>query len=307
MKVLLTGGAGFIGSWLAEAYLREGAQVVILDDMFSGREENIPAGAIMERMDVRDPDLGRLFRIHGFDVVNHHAARADVRDAVRDPFPYADVNIRGGINLLECCKRHPVKAFLFPSSGGCSYGEAQYVPTDEDHPLKPEDPYGTSKVCFEFYLRTYNFLYSLPYTIFRYPNVYGPRQNPFGEGGVIGIFAKKMLKNEEIQIFGDGEQQRDFVYIDDVVAANLLATRSCLNRTFNLGWGDGVTVNRIFALLKDALDYAHDPVYMPPRLGEIQRSILGHGQIAAKLGWQPQVVLEEGIRRTAEHIRRWEI
>ncbi|MEW5984338.1 MAG: NAD-dependent epimerase/dehydratase family protein [Acidobacteriota bacterium] len=307
MNILVTGGAGFIGSHVAEAYLREGHRVVIVDDLSTGRESNVPSGASFERLDIRDPGLSDVFAVHGIDFVNHHAARADVRDAVRNPRLYLDVNVAGGMNLLECARAFGVKGFVFASSGGCSYGEPQYVPTDERHPLSPHDPYGASKVCFELYLQTYHSLHDIPYTIFRYPNVYGPRQYPFGEAAVAAIFSAKMLTKQPVTIFGDGTQVRDFVYIDDVVRANVLATGRSAAATYNLGWGRGVSVNDLFQCLKGITGYEGLPIYAGSRLGEISRSILGAELIRHELGWEPEVDLMEGMRRLVTHIRNHEL
>jgi UDP-glucose 4-epimerase len=307
MNILVTGGAGFIGSYLAEAYLRAGHRVVIVDDLSTGRESRVPAGAIFERIDVRDPALAGVFERHQIEFVNHHAARADVRDSVRRPELYLDVNVRGGLNLLECARRAQVRGFVFASSGGCSYGEPLYVPTDESHPTQPHDPYGTSKVAFELYLQTYAQLYALPYTIFRYPNVYGPRQDPFGESAVTAIFAGRMLRNLDVTIFGDGEQLRDFVCVDDIVRANMMATERSANRAYNLGWGVGVSVNEIFRVLASITGYDRPPIYAPPRLGEISRSILTSARIQADWGWRPEVTLDEGLRRTAAYIREHDL
>jgi UDP-glucose 4-epimerase len=303
MNILLTGGAGFIGSHLADAYLRQGHTVVIVDDFNTGRESNVPAGARVEHLDVRDKGLMAVFERHQIEFVNHHAARADVRDAVDHAELYLDVNVRGGLNLLECARRVGVRGIVFASSGGCSYGEPEYVPTDEAHPVSPHDPYGASKVAFEVYMQTYSHLYRIPHTIFRYPNVYGPRQDPFGESAVIAIFSGRMLQDLDVTIFGDGEQVRDFVFIDDVVKANLMATDRGANRVYNLGWGKGVSVNQISQRLAAITGYGRPPVYAPPRLGEITRSVLDSKRIRAEWGWHPSVELDEGLRRTVEHIR----
>jgi UDP-glucose 4-epimerase len=303
MNVLVTGGAGFIGSYLSEAYLSEGHTVVVLDDFSTGHESNVPPGVIVERLDVRDPRLPEVFERHRIEFVNHHAARADVRDSVKHPELYLDVNVRGGLNLLEAARRAKVRGIVFASSGGCSYGEPEYVPTDESHPLNPHDPYGTSKVAFELYLQTWFRLYALPYTIFRYPNIYGLRQDPFGEAAVAAIFAGRMLRGLDVTIFGDGEQVRDFVFIEDIVRANMLATARPANRAYNLGWGAGVSVNRIFQLLGELTAYDRAPIYEPPRLGEISRSVLSSERIRADWGWRPEVSLEEGLRRTVEYLR----
>ena len=307
MNILVTGGAGFIASHIAEAYLREGHRVVILDDLSTGREANVPSGAVLERLDVRDPAVRGVFERHQIDFVNHHAARADVRDSVKNPGLYLSVNVEGGLNLLECARQHGVKGFVFASSGGCSYGEPQYVPTDESHPLNPHDPYGASKVCFELYLKTYEQLYGIPYTIFRYPNIYGPRQNPFGEAGVIGIFIVRMLQGLPVTIYGDGAQLRDFVFVDDIVAANVAALTRCANQTFNLGWGTGVSVKQVFDELKALLGYDRPAIFAPPRLGEISRSVLTAGRIAAEWQWAPRVDLAQGLKRTLDYISACEV
>ena len=307
MNILLTGGAGFVGSHLADAYLRDGHTVIILDDFSFGRESNVPTGAIVERLDVRDPALSQVFERHRIDFVNHHAARADVRDALKHPELYLDVNVRGGLNLLECARHANVQGFVFASSGGCSYGEPDCVPTEEEHPLNPHDPYGASKVAFELYLRTWFNLYQIPYTIFRYPNVYGPKQDPFGEAAVIAIFAGRMLRHLEVTIFGDGDQVRDFVFVDDIVQANLMATKRSANRAYNLGHGAGVSVNDIYGNLAKIIGYEQPPVYAPARQGEIRRSALSSKRILADWGWRPQIFLGEGLRRTVEHIRTHEL
>ena len=200
-----------------------------------------------------------------------------------------------------------MRGFVFASSGGCSYGEPDYVPTDEAHPLNPHDPYGASKVAFELYLQTWFNLYRMPYTIFRYPNVYGPRQDPFGESAVIAIFAGRMLRGLEVTIFGGGEQVRDFVFVGDIVQANLMATEQSANRAYNLGHGAGVSVNDIYGSLAEIIEYERPPVHAPARLGEIARSVLWSERIRTDWGWRPEVSLEEGLRRTVEHIRTHEL
>jgi len=187
MNVLVTGGAGFIGSNIVDVYVELGHRVIVVDDLSTGRRRNLNRKAIFVEMDVRSPEKGRLFREYEIEFVNHQAARGDVRASIHGPEEYADVNIRGGINLLECCRKNEVRGIVYSSTGGCVYGDPLYVPTDEAHPIRPRDPYGASKAGFEIYLETYRQLYGLPFTIFRYPNVYGPRQNPFGEAGVVTL------------------------------------------------------------------------------------------------------------------------
>lgn len=306
MNVLVTGGAGFIGSNIVDAYVELGHRVVVVDDLSTGRKRNLNAQAIFRQMDVRAAELERLFREYEIEFVSHQAARADVRTSIDKPEEFADVNIRGGVNLLECCRRTRVRGVVYASTGGCVYGEPLYTPTDERHPIQPRDPYGASKACFEIYLETYGRLYGLPFTIFRYPNVYGPRQNPLGEAGVVAIFANKMLKGEDVVINGAGTQERDFVFVDDVVEANLLATERSYNDAFNIGSGLGVDVNTIFAKLKTITGYGRSPGYGPPKTGEVRRSILASGKMLKKYGWKPQTDLDEGLERTVDSIRTHE-
>ena len=223
---------------------------------------------------------------------------------MEDPMIYADVNVRGGINLLECCRKHGVRKIIYSSTGGCVYGELQYLPADEKHPIQPRDPYGASKASFELYLPVFAMNYGLQYTILRYPNVYGPRQDPFGEAGVVSIFIGQMLRGVQAVINGDGEQQRDFVYVSDVVRANLLALENGDDGVYNLGWGAGVSVNEIFKRLKAMTDYSLDEFHGPPKLGEVRYSYLDASKARQELGWEPLVSLDEGLRQTVEYFGR---
>jgi UDP-glucose 4-epimerase len=303
MKILVTGGAGFIGSHIVDAYVQAGHQVVVIDDLSTGHEENVNPKARFLKMDVRDAALEDLFFAERFDVVNHQAARGNVRASMEDPMIYADVNVRGGLNLLECCRKYGVQKIIYSSTGGCVYGELQYLPADEKHPIQPRDPYGASKASFELYLPVYAMNYGLRYTILRYPNVYGPRQDPFGEAGVVSIFIGQMLRGIQAVINGDGEQQRDFVYVSDVVRANLLAVENEDNGVYNLGWGVGVSVNEIFRRLKVMTDYPLDEVHGPPKLGEVRYSYLDANKARRELGWEPLIDLEEGLRHTVDFFR----
>src|SRR5437667_9231893 len=194
MKILVTGGAGFIGSHIVDAYLAAGHEVVVVDDLFTGRRENVNPACEFHQMNIRDARLEGLFQSHRFELVSHQAALGNVRASMEDPMSYADVNVRGGVNVLECCRKYGVRKIVYSSTGGCVYGEPRYLPADEGHPLQPRDPYGASKAGYELYLPVYQMNYGLSYTILRYPNVYGPRQDPFGEAGVVSIFAGQMLR-----------------------------------------------------------------------------------------------------------------
>ncbi|MBI4446458.1 MAG: NAD-dependent epimerase/dehydratase family protein [Acidobacteria bacterium] len=306
MRILVTGGAGFIGSHIVDHYIANGHQVMVVDDLSTGRLENLNPAADFVELDVRDPGIEKLFKMR-FDVVNHQAARGNVRASMEDPMVYADVNVRGGINLLECCRKHGVRKFIYASTGGCVYGELQYKPADENHPMVPRDPYGASKASFELYLPVYKLNYGLEYTIFRYPNVYGPRQDPLGEAGVVSIFARQMLLGLPVVINGDGEQRRDFVYVEDVARANVMALASDKDTVYNLGLGKGVTVNEIFQVLRDITCYSQPAGYGPPKLGEVRDSFLEASKIARELGWRPQTDLRSGLEHTVEFVRQKEL
>lgn len=302
-KILVTGGAGFVGSHVVDAYLAAGHQVVVVDDLFTGHRANVNSHCEFHEMDIRDPRLASLFEHHGFDVVSHQAARGNVRASFEDPQTYADVNVRGGVHLLECCRQYGVRKIIYSSTGGCVYGEPRYLPADEEHPLQPRDPYGASKASFELYLPVYEMNYGLRYTILRYPNVYGPRQDPFGEAGVVSIFIGQMLRGIQPIIHGDGEQLRDYVYVTDVVRANLLVLDTGDNDVFNVGWGEGTSVNQIFHSLRSLLNRSVREVHGPPKLGEIRQTYLNSAKAAEILGWKPQVSLLKGLQETADYFR----
>ena len=303
MKILVTGGAGFIGSHIVNALIEAGHDVVVIDDLSTGHEKNVNPKARFHKMDVRDPAVFDLFAAEKFDVVSHQAARGNVRASMEDPMIYADVNVRGGINLLECCRKFGTKKIIYSSTGGCVYGELQYLPADEKHPIQPRDPYGASKASFELYLPVYAMNYGLNYTILRYPNVYGPRQDPLGEAGVVSIFIGQMLRNIQTIINGDGEQLRDYVYVSDVVSANILCLIKGDGGTYNLGRGPGVSVNHIFKSLKMMTNYPLDEIHGPSKLGEVRNCFLDAGKIKRELGWDPLVTLDEGLRNTLDFFR----
>lgn len=303
MNILITGGAGFIGSNLAIELLKRNHKVIIIDDLFTGRAKNIPKEAIFYQKDMRDDDLFHIFEKHDINFVSHQAARGDVRGSLINPKEYADVNIIGGINLLECCVKKQVNGITFASSGGCVYGEPNYIPTKECHAMQPLDPYGSTKAAFEIYIETYHKLYNLNYTIFRYPNVYGPRQNPYGENGVISIIGKLMLQNRPVVINGDGSNIRDFVFVDDVVLANVLSIENILNDTFNVGTGVGTDINNIVKNLAMLINYKKKILHGEAKKGEISRSVLENKKINISLGWTPQTSLMEGLANTVEYLK----
>jgi len=306
MKILVTGGAGFIGSHVVELFVARGFEVVIVDNLSTGRESNINPKAVFYKMDIRDPGLDDVFAREKPDYVSHHAAQMDVRRSVAQPLFDADVNILGSINVIECARKHQVKKFIYISSGGAAYGEPVYLPCDEKHPINPICQYGASKHTVEHYLYMYQVNYGLEYTVLRYPNVYGPRQDPKGEAGVIAIFIGKMLANEPVVINGDGEQQRDFVHVRECANANFLALRAP-SGIYNLGSGYGVSVNQIFDALRKITGYPHEALYGPAKLGETRVIYLDATLAFKEMGWKPVINLEDGLRQTLEYQTRSEV
>jgi len=307
--VCVTGGAGFIGSHVAEALLAAGHHVLIVDDLSSGRKENVPPGAEFHELDVRSPEAAALVRDGGVEVLVHHAAQMDVRRSVADPVHDASVNIVGTLNLLEGARRGALAQVIFASTGGAMYGEQERFPADEDHPARPLSPYGVAKLSVERYLYFYNQEYGIDATALRYANVYGPRQNPHGEAGVVAIFGKRLLQGEPITIYGNGEQTRDLVYVEDVAAANLIAAERPLaalqtldSRAFNIGTGVETSVNRLAELIATAAGRSSDVRRAPARAGEILRSALAVTKAERELGWRPRVALPDGLARTMRWI-----
>jgi UDP-glucose 4-epimerase len=298
LKVLVTGGAGFIGSHVADALIEQGHTVIVVDDLSTGKAEFVNPQARFYQLDIRSPELAEVLDRERPELINHHAAHADVRRSVTDPRHDADVNILGSLNLLECARQHGATKFVYASTGGAIYGEPVYLPCDENHPLNPICPYGVSKLTVERYLSYYGHAYGLQYTILRYPNVYGPRQDPTGEGGVVAIFARRMLLGEQVIINGTGDQQRDFLYVSDVVRANILAQDHFGGQIYNLGTGLGTSVNDLFALMADKTGYGAGPTHGPPKAGETFKIYLDATKARHELNWQPETSLDEGLSRT---------
>lgn len=305
MRVLVTGGAGFIGSHVVDALLNEGHTVSVVDDLSTGRQTNLDSRAHFYLVDIRDPDeLTRVFDAERPEVISHQAAKADVRESMAKPALYADVNVLGSIQLLEQARRHGVKKVIYASTGGASYGEPQTLPVTEDHPVNPLDPYGASKHHVEHYLYLYQHNYGLTYTTLRYPNVYGPRQNPFGEAGVIAIFAYKMLRGEPPTIYGSGDKERDFCYVGDVARANILALTRGDNSIYNIGTGKGVSIGTVYEKLQGATKFTSSAYHEPDKPGEVSRISLDAGKAKRDLGWESTVSLDEGILKTVEYFRQ---
>jgi UDP-glucose 4-epimerase len=303
MKILVTGGAGFIGSHVVDAYVGAGHEVVVVDDLSTGKRENLNPKAKFHQLDVQDARVVDLIRDERPAVVNLHAAQMDVRRSVADPVFDARVNVIGLIQCLEGARKANVRRVIFVSSGGAAYGEQEAFPAPETHPTNPVSPYGVSKRAGELYAFFYQTEYQLPFFALRYANVYGPRQDPHGEAGVVAIFAGKMLRGEPITINGDGKQTRDYVFVGDVVQANLAALEREPCGAVNVGTGVETDVNRLAQLLLEASGSTSEVKHGPAKAGEQRRSVIDHTKAAERLGWHPSVPLAEGLRRTVEWFR----
>ena len=302
MRVLVTGGAGFIGSNVVDLLISKGHDVCVIDDLSSGRKKHVNDKATFYEMSILDDGIGKIIKDEDIECVIHHAAQINVRKSVEDPVFDAKINILGSLNLLESSK--DVKKFIFASTGGAIYGEPQYLPADESHPEKPLCPYGVSKLAFEKYLYMYREIYGLDYVSLRYGNVYGPRQDGHGEAGVVAIFADKMLKGERPTINGDGNQTRDFVYVEDVARSNMLAMEKSVNdRVINIGTGIETSVNEIFETIQKSLGTDISPVHGPAIKGEVEKISLNVRRAKDELGWRPEVSLDLGIERYLEFLK----
>ncbi len=305
MHILVTGGAGFIGSHIVEAFLERGHRVSVVDNLVTGKKENLHRDAAFFEADIRDAEaMTRIFSEGRFDAVVHEAAQMDVRKSVADPVFDASVNILGMLTLLENCVRMEVRRVIFASSGGAIYGEQDFFPADETHPTRPISPYGVAKLSTEQYLFYYRAVYGINAVCLRYANVYGPRQNPEGEAGVVAIFTTRMLQGESPVINGDGKQTRDYVYVGDVVQANICALEAPAGfQVFNVGTGVETDVNHLFHVLRQATGSACAERHGEAKLGEQRRSVLDTRRIGEVLGWRQEVGLEQGLIRTVEFFR----
>ncbi|MEW6616188.1 MAG: NAD-dependent epimerase/dehydratase family protein [Thermodesulfobacteriota bacterium] len=298
MKVLLTGGAGFIGSHVSDMLIDKGHEVIVIDNLSSGKEENLNPKAVLYKEDIRDSVIKEIMERERTEAVIHHAAQVNVRDSVEDPLYDMDINIGGTLNLLENSIKNGVKKFIFASTGGAIYGEQSCFPADETHPTKPLSPYGITKLTCEKYLYYYHKTYGLNYVSLRYSNVYGPRQDPYGEAGVVAIFSQKMLAGDQPVINGSGEQTRDYVFVEDVARANILTLQRDVFGEFNIGTGIETTVNSLFAEIKTLAESKVKAVHGEAKKGEQFRSVLDWSKAKRELGWEPGVSLKEGLGRT---------
>jgi len=303
VKVLVSGGAGFIGGHVVDAFLGAGFDVAVVDDLSTGHRHNLNPAARFYQVDIRDPAVAEVVAEERPEILSHHAAQMDVRRSVADPVFDAEVNAIGFLNLLEAGVRNGLRRVIFASSGGTVYGAEQNIPAREGDPTAPICPYGVTKLAGERYLHYYRYAYGLEYAALRYANVYGPRQDPHGEAGVVAIFTGRLLAGEVPVINGDGVQTRDYVYVEDVARANVLAARAAFSGEVNIGSGIETDVNRLYDLLRRHVGVETRAEHGPTKLGEQPRSALAPERAAEVLGWRPEVSLEEGLRRTVEHFR----
>ena len=296
--VLITGGAGFIGSHLADDVLARGGRAIVLDNLSTGRRENVPDGAVFYQRDLLDPGLDELLGDEKIDAVNHHAAQANVRVSIENPVEDARVNVLGGLALVAACRRAGVRRFVFASSGGTVYGEQEIYPCDEAHPKRPASPYGVAKHAFELYLDAFRANGDLDPVVLRYANVYGPRQWPKGEAGIVAILAEMLLAGERPRIFGDGEQTRDYVHVADVVAANRAAYSTERLGAYNVGTGVETSVNALYAMVARELGSSIEPLHTAAVEGELRRNSLDAGKLERELGVRISTALGEGLAST---------
>jgi UDP-glucose 4-epimerase len=304
LKILVTGGAGFIGSNLVDALVERGDEVVVIDNLSTGRRENLNPHIKFYETSIGDPGLADIFEKEKPDVVSHHAAQIDLRRSVNEPLFDAEVNILGSLNVIVNSIRSGVGKFVYASTGGAIYGEPQYLPVDENHPINPVSQYGVSKHTVEHYLHLYGLQSELNYVALRYPNVYGSRQNPFGEAGVIAIFAQQMLGGERPTIFGHGDKTRDYTHVSDIVEAKILAIERGRKLICNIGTGVETSDQDIFEGISKALGYSSSPIYASVRPGEIQRICLDWSKADQELDWRPTTTLKEGIAKTVSYFSK---
>lgn len=303
MKILVTGGAGFIGSHVVDRLLLEGHEVTVVDNLSTGRRRNLNKAASFYKLDIQNSRLEKVFRNERPSLVMHLAAQMDVRRSVDDPIYDAQVNILGTLNLMEQAFKHGTRKIVFSSSGGAIYGEQELFPAPEGHPTRPLSPYGISKLTGEHYLSYYQRVSGIQFVSVRYANVFGPRQDPEGEAGVVAIFIQKMLNAEQAVINGNGRQTRDFVYVEDVVEANLAVMGQEVQGVYNVGTGEETTINTLFSTLKEITGSEYQEIHGPAKKGEQSRSVVDAAKLRNELGWEPRVTLREGLEKTVAYFQ----
>lgn len=301
--ILVTGGAGFIGSHLVDRLVQLGHRVLIVDDLSTGKIRNLPRGVNFYHTDVNHASIDNIFQKESPNVVFHNAAQISVTSSVRDPGKDAEINVAGTARLIEASRRYGVDKFVYSCTGGALYGDPDPSQCTEESPIVPLSPYGLSKWVGERYLDLYRRTYRLNSVSLRYGNVYGPRQDPHGEAGVVAIFANAMLEGQEPRIYGDGNQERDFVYIEDVVQANILALEEGVSGAYNIGTAVGTSINDIAKILGEIFKYRRKPSHSPARIGDVRRISLDYSKAKREMGWEPTIFIREGLLRTAEYFK----
>lgn len=303
-KILVTGGAGFIGSNLVDKLLEEGHSVVVVDNLSTGNINLLSPLALFYQQDIRDYKvMDIIFETHHFDNVFHLAAQISVPESVENPKKDAEINILGTLNILSLSVKYGIKKIIFSSSGGAIYGENAPIPTTEDYCPNPISPYAISKLACEHYIKFFSKEFSLDYTILRYSNVYGPKQTPKGEAGVVAIFTENMLNNQEVTIYGTGEQIRDFVHVYDVIQANILSLDRAKNEIINISTNEATSINELFKIMKEEINYKKTPIYQQKRPGDLEVSVLSNEKAKEILNWQPSFNLKKGVKNTIEWYR----
>jgi UDP-glucose 4-epimerase len=301
---LVTGGAGFIGSHLVDRLLALGYRVIVIDNLSTGKLKNLNPAATFHHADITQPAVSDVFQQERPGLVFHLAAQTSVARSARDPVKDGETNALGTLRVMEAARRHGIEKFIYSCTGGALYGEPETNPCTDDHPIAPMSPYGMSKYIGELYLQFYRRMHQLNYTSLRYGNVYGPRQDPLGEAGVVAIFTQAMLEGRQPEIFGDGDQERDFLSVDDAVEANICAIGRGDGLALNIGTGQKTSVNRIYELLGSIIGFSWDPLYRPARLVDVRQISLDNTRAAREMGWTPKVSLEDGLSRTVEYFRQ---
>ena len=305
MKILVTGGAGFIASHLVDRLIAEGHRVIVIDNLSAGRKENVNSKASFYKIDICDSKaLEEIFKSERPDIVDHHAAHIDLRKSVEMPVYDATINILGSLNLCEFSKKYHIKKFIYASTGGAVYGEPKKLPVNETHPVEPLSHYGVSKHTVEHYVSIFYKLYGVNFTVLRYPNVYGPRQSPHGEAGVVAIFSELILQNKRPTILGDGSKTRDYVYVEDIVTANLKVIDNLgNNEIYNLGWGKEISDLEVFQAVRRALESDVEPIFSQKRPGEIDHMSLDSSKATKELKWKPKTTFEEGVKLATKYYK----